>query len=168
MEYPLIIGGRQRGTLRMTQEGLYTIFEAELPHVHEGLYRIWLHGGGQSAYLGLMQPWSGGMYLRKKLSKNAMRSFPQTVESVSDEEGDPAETAPHIEKTVAESAPACPYPAPVPQEDEGLLWLRRPDGSLSAHDGISSLVALPANLRSESRGAVIRQIEGKEYIVFRY
>ena len=168
MEYPLIIGGRQRGTLRMTQEGLYTIFEAELPQVYEGLYRIWLHGGGRSAYLGLMQPWSGGMYLRKKLSKNAMRGFPQTVESVSDEEGASAETAPHIEKTVTESAPACPYPAPVPQEDEGLLWLRRPDGSLSAHDGISSLVALPANLRGESRGAVIRQIEGKEYIVFRY
>jgi hypothetical protein len=48
------------------------------------------------------------------------------------------------------------------------LWLRRTDGSLVAHDGISSLVALPAKLRRETGGAVLRQIEGKEYIVFRY
>lgn len=168
MEYPIFIGGEERGTLNVAQEGLYTLFEAELPKVHEGLYRIWLHGGGQSAYLGLMQPWSGGMYLMKKLSKNAMRGFPQIIEKVSDEERIwPEKTAERVEKE-AEPAPSCPYPAPVPQEELGLLWLRRTDGSLVAHDGISSLVALPAKLRRETGGAVLRQIEGKEYIVFRY
>ena len=168
MEYPIIIGGEERGTLRVSQEGLYTVFEAELPGVYEGMHRIWLHGGGRSAYLGLLQPWSGGMYLRKKYSKSAMHSIPQIVERVSDEEREfaekPAPTA-EIEPTPAQS---CPWPAPLPEDEQGLLWLRREDGSMLSHDGISSLVALPASLRRGTKGAVLRQIEGREYIVFRY
>ena len=168
MEYPLIIGGERLGTLRMTQEGLYTIFEAELPGVHEGLHRHGLHGGVQSAYLGLMQPWSGGMYLRKKLSKNAMRQFPQIVERVTEEEGDGLEIAPQNQAEPRPEPAACPYPAPLPGEDQGLLWYRRSDGSLVSHDGLSSLVALPARMKKEVRGAALRRIEGKDYIVFRY
>ena len=168
MEYPLFIGGEERGTLRVTQEGLYTVYEAELPGVHEGLYRIWLHGGGQSAYLGLLQPWRGGMYLRKKLSKNAMRGIPQIVERVSDEERESPKIEPQTEEKEEKTPPDCPWPAPLPEEDSGLLWLRRTDGSLVAHDGMSSLVALPARLRSPVKGAALRKIEDKEYIVFRY
>lgn len=168
MEYPLIIGGEERGRLHIAQEGLYTVFEAELPGVHEGLYRIWIHGGGQSAYLGLMQPWRGGMYLRKKLSKNAMRGIPQIVERVSDEERESSKIELQTAEKAEETPPACPFPAPVPEKEEGLLWYRREDGSLVSHDGISSLVALPAKLRGGVKGAVLRQIEDNEYIVFRY
>ena len=168
MDYPLYIGGEPRGTLRVTEEGLYTVFEAELPGVHEGLQRIWLHGGGQSAYLGLMQPWSGGMYLRKKLSRAAMRSFPQIVERVSDEEREKSEKGASAPSEREENAPACPWPAPLPEEGEGLTWFRRADGSLVSHDGISALVALPARLKKAVPGAALRLIEGREYIVFRY
>ena len=168
MEYPIIIGGEERGSLRVSQEGLYTVFEAELPGVYDGLYRIWLHGGGRSAYLGLMQPWSGGMYLRKKYSKSAMHSIPQIVERVSDEEREFAEKPAPAAEIEAPPAQSCPWPAPEPEDEQGLLWLRREDGSMLSHDGISSLVALPAKLRRGTKGAVLRQIEGREYIVFRY
>ena len=168
MEYPIIIGGEERGSLRVSQEGLYTVFEAELPGVYDGLYRIWLHGGGRSAYLGLMQPWSGGMYLRKKYSKSAMHSIPQIVERVSDKEREFGEnSAPTAEKEPP-PAQSCPWPAPLPEDEEGLQWFRREDGSMVSHDGISSLVALPSSLRRGTKGAVLRQIEGREYIVFRY
>ena len=168
MEYPIIIGGEERGTLRVSQEGLYTVFEAELPGVYEGMHRIWLHGGGRSAYLGLLQPWSGGMYLRKKYSKSAMHSIPQIVERVSDKEREFDEKAAPAAEIEPSPAQSCPWPAPMPEDEQGLLWLRREDGSMLSHDGISSLVALPASLRRGTKGAVLRQIEGREYIVFRY
>ena len=168
MEYPIIIGGEERGSLRVSQEGLYTVFEAELPGVYEGMHRIWLHGGGRSAYLGLLQPWSGGMYLRKKYSKSAMHSIPQIVERVSDEEREFAEKPAPTAEIEPPPAQSCPWPAPEPEDEQGLLWLRREDGSMVSHDGISSLVALPAKLRRGTKGAVLRQIEDREYIVFRY
>ena len=167
MEYPLIIGGEVRGRLRVEQEGLYTVFEADAPGLHEGLHRIWIHGEGRSVYLGLLQPWSGGMYLRKKLSKSAMESIPQIVERVSDKEREWTEILPQPEENSEPEAPSCPYPAPVSGEDE-LQWFKRPDGSLVAHDGLSSIVALPSSLRGEKHGAVLKNIAGREYILFRY
>ena len=163
MEYPLFIGGEKRGILRMTQEGLYTVFEAELPGLQEGIYRISLHGGAEQAYLGILQPWSGGMYLRKKITRSERKKLPQSIEFASDEEN----CKPGADQNFVAASPACPWPAPVPEES-GLLWFRREDGSLVSHDGISSLVALPAALRREQHSAVLRKIEDKEYIVFRY
>ncbi len=157
MDYPLIIDGVERGRVRMEQEGLYTVFEAELEGVHEGMYRLWVHGGGRSAYLGLMQPWSGGMYLRKKLSRSAMCSFPQIVESFSNAERE------KNEETVA----ALKKPEKTAGED-GLLWQRRPDGSLVSHDGKSWLVALPAKLRRAAPAVCIKNINGSDYLIFRY
>ena len=165
MEYPLIIDGAEKGKLTVTQEGLYTVYEAQLDLSDDRLYRLWLHGVGDCAYLGLMQPWSGGMYLRKKLSRSQQQGFPQTIEFASNEE----KTGLHNEIKPAETEPeSCPWPAPVEESNEGLLWLRRPDGSLVSHDGLSSLVALPVSLKSPAPGAVLRQIEGREYMIFRY
>jgi len=157
MDYPLIIDGTERGRVRMEQEGLYTLFEAELEGVHEGMYRLWVHGGGRSAYLGLMQPWSGGMYLRKKLSRAAMCSFPQIVESFSNVERE------KDEKTVT--------PLQKPEKtagEEGLLWRQQPDGSLVSHDGKSWLLALPAKLRRVNPAICIKVIGGRDYMIFRY
>ena len=53
MEYPIYIEGRRSGTLTETAEGLYTVFQADCPR-RNGLIRLWLHGGGQSACLGLL------------------------------------------------------------------------------------------------------------------
>ena len=60
---------------------------------------------------------------------------------------------------------ACPWPAGVPEE--GLLWYSRADGSLTAFDGISSLLALPAELRAPDAHTVERVIEGRKYLIFR-
>ena len=165
MDYPLMIDGVEKGRLKVSQEGLYTVYEAELNGVQEGMFRLWLHGGGECAYLGLMKPWSGGMYLRKQLSRREQERFPQNIEFASNAEN----IGLHNTKEPAENtAPSCPYPAPITDDGDALQWFTRPDGSLVSFDGISSLVALPVNLRKAAPGAVLRQIAGREYMIFRY
>ena len=165
MDYPLIIDGLEKGRLRITQEGLYTVYEAELNNVQEGMFRLWLHGGGDCAYLGLMQPWSGGMYLRRKLSRREQESFPKNIEFASNQENLCLHNKGEAPK---EEAPSCPYPAPIAEDGDELQWFTRPDGSLVCFDGISSLVALPVKLRRAAPGAVLRRIAGREYMIFRY
>ena len=177
MDYPLIIDGAERGRLRVTREGLYTVYESELKNVGEGLIRIWLHGGGEQAYLGLMQPWSGGMYLRKKLSGLEQQGFPKSIEFASDRNEDGLhnvktkelpEQLPEEYAEPVETAPSCPWPAPVGEGADALQWFSRPDGSLVSFDGVSSLVALPVSLRRAAPGAVLRRIGEREYMIFRY
>lgn len=83
MEYPLLLNGKESGKLRVEKQGLYTVMEAYAQGT-EGLVRLWVQGGGEEAYLGVMQPWSGGLYLSRKLSRLEMLSFPQTIEQASD------------------------------------------------------------------------------------
>ena len=182
MEYPLIIDGLEQGKIRVQNEGLYTVFEAELADVHEGLYRIWLHGDGESAYLGLMQPWSGGMYLRRKLSRSEQRHFPKQPEYASNANGESLHNINGVGSSKcgdnadgklgshnAETAAPSGHEGSKAQEaGDELLWFKRPDGSLVSFDGESQLVALPVQLRHESTGAVLRRIEGREYMIFRY
>ena len=261
MAIPVYINQEQASKLLISQDGLYTILEAEAPATDD-LVRLWAHGNGKSAYIGVMQPWSGGLYLRRRLTRRELAAFPDPIEYVSDRErsGDeearaendsehkevdikdiskkhPAEAVPDTESGMgrpndaedkhkivninndrgrsagdtrnehntvnitkdpgtAESmesaanneeaaddqtkslhnkksallhrtdARACPWPAEPPEE--GLLWYRRGDGSLTAFDGISSLLAVPAELRSKSDRMAERVIEGKKYLVFRY
>ena len=184
------------GTLTVSRDGLYTVLEAEAAG-RDGLVRLWAHGGGKSAYLGLMQPWNGGLWLRRRLSRRELAAFPDPIEFVSDRERDreaeqPEQSAEDLHNEVninndpakdaqaeaaadenAESAQntetdygSCPWPAPLPED--GLLWYSRSDGTLTAFDGISSLLALPAELRTPGAGTVERVIEGKKYLVFRY
>jgi len=206
MTIMVYINQESAGTLTVSRDGLYTVLEAEAAG-RDGLVRLWAHGGGKSAYLGVMQPWNGGLWLRRRLSRRELAAFPDPIEFVSDRERDGAEeteegnedlhnevninneatpdtaetndTAPeeperetcapeqtgglHNEET---DYSTCPWPAQ-PAED-GLLWYSRGDGSLTAFDGISSLLALPAELRTPGAGTVERVIEGKKYLVFRY
>ena len=188
MEYPIFLGGERAGTLRERAEGLYTVLEAELPGAPEQLLRLWIHGGGESAYLGLMEPGDGGLTLARRFSALERRKLPKQIAYASDRERpeqnslhniEPKpEPAPEQEETEEEShsttenrasgTDRCPWPAPVAEETGDLLWLRRADGTLTAHDGISTLLALPAALRTKPRGTVLRRIEGKDYLVFRY
>ena len=186
MEVPILIDGKTAGSLRVSQSGLYTVMEAELDGHRGELVRLWVHGGGRSAYLGVMQPWSAGLWLRRKLSRAELRAFPDPIEFASDreqegeesdaeglhnaenaaEQQDP-ETPPETRETPRESDhSACPWPAEPPEE--GLVWYRRPDGSLTSFDGVSSLLALPAKLRGAGPRGAVREIEGKKYLVFRY
>lgn len=220
MEIPVYINQAEAGQLRISQDGLYTVFEADANNC-SGLVRLWAHGSGKSAYLGLMQAWSSGLWLRRKLSALECRSFPDPIEYVSDCEADhqltevvlhnfesenestiseeqsglhnfESETAKEREiadnnclhnafteaqQTCEEQSHidlhnfetdlrACPWPANPPEA--GLLWYSRPDGSLVSFDGISSLVALPAEPGAKLPRAAERVIEGKKYLVFRY
>ncbi len=177
MEYPLIIEGVEKGSVSFQPCGLYTVAEASLDADPGRLVRLWAHGGGESAYLGLMQPWSEGLYLRRRLSRRDLEAFPKPIERISDEEA-PAESG--AEESVPQAKAGsenereslhnnktCPWPAPVTEETEGLLWMRRADGTLTAHDGVSTLVAFPAALRSAPERAALRRIEGRDYLVFR-
>ena len=157
MEVPVLIDGREAGRLRIARDGLYTVLEAELPGRAGEIVRLWVHGGEKSAYLGVMQPWSRGLWLRRRLSRAELREFPDPIEYAADRAGEPAEASAEI--------PTAPAPEP---GEEGLLWTRRPDGTLTAFDGVSRLIALPAKLRTPNPRAVERVIEGQKYLVFRY
>ena len=196
MELPLLIDGAEAGTVRVTKSGLYTVLEAELPGRAAELVRLWAHGEGRGAYLGVMQPKDGGLWLSRKLSRRELAAFPEPIKFVSNRENELTENnlhniEPENSKTEKEAesaktgdeaktgaaadenrqAPAqtdcrsCPWPAEPPEK--GLLWYSRPDGSLVSFDGISTLLALPAELRAPVSGAAERVIEGKKYLVFR-
>lgn len=229
MSISLIIHQQPAGTVTVSQEGLYTVLEARAPSA-EGFVRLWAHGGGKSAYLGLMQPTENGLVLRRRLSRRELAAFPQPIEAVSDREqetddshnqvanklDDITENKPeavskknaensmeeagkteqadsindlHKAKNAAGENPTdglhkadipeeteglhktetdyrtCPWPAEPPEE--GLLWYSRADGSLTAFDGISSLLALPSELRAPDAHTAERVIEGRRYLVFR-
>ena len=220
MAIPVYINQEEVGQLRIAQDGLYTVFEAEAKG-RSGLVRLWAHGSGKSAYLGVMQAWSGGLWLRRKLSALERKSFPDPIEFVSDREADYQFTEFNLHNDISKSRStiseeqyglhncndkmekseeiqeniclhkkfedfeqtcgqlfpeglhnaetnlyACPWPAEPPED--GLLWYSRPDGSLVAFDGISSLIALPAEPGARLPRAAERVIEGQKYLVFRY
>ena len=111
------------------------------------------------------------MYLMRKLSSLEQRGFPRMIEYASNEDAslhNKTEPGESPEPPQEESAPSCPYPAPIAENGDELLWFRRADGSLVSFDGLSSLVALPVSLRKASPGAALREIEGRQYMIFRY
>lgn len=184
MEYPLMINGVRRGAVRVTQEGLYTVFEAEAEGTEQAPVRLALYGGGEEGYLGVMQPWSGGMFLRRRMSRTERAKMPREIEYA----------APAGEQRGALTAPECPEREPerteiekneerevIPAhkaerrdtasedaEGKGLLWFSRPDGTLTAFDGERSIIALPTHAPGDMGRAVIREINGKRYMLFRY
>lgn len=198
MEHPIIIDGNAAGSLTVTEDGLFTVFEATLPGYGE-LLRLSAYGGGREGYLGVMQPWSGGLYLRRRLSRSELRRMPEVIEyaapaglctpaeggsaaegntdgasakaeaesvQLSDEPragsaGGEAETEPEYDTHNAEAVEN-------KDDKDGLLWFSRPDGTLTAFDGRGSIVAIPAELRRDAPGAVIKKINGRIYMLFRY
>ena len=195
MAMPVYINQNLSGTLTLSQSGLYTVIEVSADA--QGLVRLWAHGSGKSAYLGVMEPKDGGLYLRRRLSRRELAAFPDPVEFASDREADnihnivditidvpadeenrtgdaPTESKPEKEpETNIKSLPnnQTDYracPWPAEPPEDGLLWYRRGDGSLVSFDGVSSLLAIPARLRAAPAQAVERVIEGKKYLVFRY
>jgi len=193
MTIPVYINQLPLGTLTVSQSGLYTVIEASADA--QGLVRLWAHGSGKSACLGIMEPKDGGLYLRRRLSRLELAAFPDPIEFASDrelenihnivdiintdEEITPADEAEPLSNDPRDTEPepdgrpkgesdyhTCPWPAEPPED--GLLWYRRGDGSLVSFDGVSSLLAIPARLRETPAQAVERVIEGKKYLVFRY
>ena len=194
MEHPIIIDGNAAGSLTVTEDGLFTVFEATLPGCGE-LLRLSVYGGGREGYLGVMQPWSGGLYLRRRLSRSELRRIPEVIEYAAPaglctpaEGGRAAEgntdgasakaeaesvhlsDEPRADSAGGEAEAAAEHDAPAAENsgEDGLLWFSRPDGTLTAFDGRGSIVAIPAELRRDAPGAVIKKINGRIYMLFRY
>ena len=88
---------------------------------------------------------------------------------------EPGPEVPDPKPTPDEQAWPLVEPAPRPEaqpagpvEPSMLLWQQRRDGSLVAKEGGHILLALPARLRRVPPGAHLRQIGGRDYLVFRY
>ena len=196
MDHPIIIDGNAAGSLTVTEDGLFTVFEATLPGCGE-LLRLSVYGGGREGYLGVMQPWSGGLYLRRRLSRSELRRMPEVIEYAAPaglcttaEGGRAAEgntdgasakveaeaesvhvsSEPRADSAGGEAEAAAEHDAPAAENsgEDGLLWFSRPDGTLTAFDGRGSIVAIPAELRRDAPGAVIKKINGRIYMLFRY
>lgn len=185
MKYPIIINGAEAGELSVSAEGLFTLFEAQAKA--EGLVRLCVFGGGKRGYLGVMQPWNGGLYLRRRLSRSELRQFPAVIEYAAPLEELEAAELEHERASAPESAAAAGGDSASPCIDEQetapheareeavpgdagdeLIWFARADGTLVRRDGERSIIAIPAELRRRAPGAVLRIINGRSYMLFRY
>ena len=165
--------------LRVSQEGLYTLFAARLPHAagadapgrpsHTGLSRLWLvNKNGKAASLGVLEPCMSGRVLSRRLTRLECRRLPSAPERAlilpdgekpalpgKQEEGQPGK-APRGEKMNAERR--------IPHSE--LAWRRLSDGSLI--DSERRLLALPwagGKLLPPARKIMV---DGREYWAFRY
>ncbi len=77
-EYPVIVNGEETGTLRVSREGLMTLFDAHCRDPGE-LLRLSVYGE-REAYLGVMAPdGQGEVRLRKSYSRSALAGFPENI-----------------------------------------------------------------------------------------
>lgn len=181
MKIPLIINGERAGEVCAVEDGLYMSIRATAEGTAP-LMRLWLHGGGETRYLGLMHTENGRLLLERRISRRELGPLVTCAEYASDRsEAERAAEPPTAaeEKTggaqaeraaegEAEAAPEEAAKAPEDSDGEGLIWYRTAGGSLTAFDGERMLTALPSKLREKPRVVDLRIIEGKEYIVFRY
>ena len=71
-QYPLYIQGVERGSLRVKEEGIRTLFEAECPDDGAGIYRAAAVGTGGRLNLGAMAPERGRLTVRRSFSRDEM------------------------------------------------------------------------------------------------
>ena len=171
-QYPITIDGEDTGVLHVERQGARTVFTAECAMRPE-LLRISVYGGNREGYLGLLAPENGKLKLRRELSRDAMRDFPEEIERV-ERAGMMPEPGPRLPAVHGEepppSLPDTPPPSPPPPEADGSLsWYASPDGALVCFDGTENLIALPlGDARIPGGGGGWRKrIEGRDYIVYR-
>lgn len=131
--------------MNITQEGLMTVFHAECV-MQDGIVRLNAYGEGKCAYLGVMIPENGKLVLRKRLSREALRVFPQ-----------------HIEYAAERELAKVQRPEPKEKAADELLWFETANGFLTAFDGAQSFIAIPSELKNSP---ITRTIGGKEYMIF--
>lgn len=143
-KYPIYINGNERGELRVYTEGLMTVFDARCDKAN-GLVKLYIFGAEGKAYLGTMQPQGSGLRLVRRLSRAALRSFPDKPEYVADSEIKMQE----------------------PERNSDILWRIGPKGCLVGCDGEKNMIAIPADsARLKAGRELIRVIEGREYMIF--
>ena len=138
--YPILHSNRPIGTLESTADGLYTVFTARCEAVAPSL-RLSVWGADAHAYLGLMLPEHGGLYLRKRLTRLACAGLPRPILYAAEEAAEPSEPS---------------------------GWQPAPDGTLRRFEQGRELVAIPRE-RVRARDVprrLLREIAGREYLVF--
>ena len=138
--YNILHSNRTIGTLETTADGLYTVFTARCEPVVSRL-RLHVWGEAAHAYLGLMLPEDGALYLRRRLSRLECAKLPSPILYAAEEAAEAAE----------------------PSD-----WRPAPDGTLRRTEGGTELVAVPRE-RAHVPGVpkhLLRVIEGREYLVF--
>ena len=168
-KYPVMMDGRLRGTLSVSREGALTVFEMSC-NLPEGIYRMSVYGpDGREGYLGVLSPEGGRMCLRKSLSRNAMRAFPENIleagpsgkgqaAAAEEKHGEEEKKQPAVQKAEAPSVSAAGE----------LCWYSSPVGALVSFDREHSLLALPLGderIPSAPPGEP-RSIEGRDYLVY--
>ncbi len=111
------------------------------------MLRISVYGEGRESCLGIAEVRDGKIHFEKKMSRNDIKEIPKKIEFAS-ESGEKIR-----EDSAGKTEP---------------VWKKRPDGSLISYDGISNIVALPAELRGKTGKERIKMINGRSYMLFRY
>ena len=151
MDYPFYYKGKLSGTLSVAESGMYTVFRLTAENIGEKMLHVSVYGEGKESCLGLAEVRAGKIHFEKKLSRNSMKALPAKIEYAA-EAGEKAKEKPEMKKP----------------EKKDSTWKMRPDGSLISNDGISDILALPAELRSPTGKERIKVINGRSYMLFRY
>ena len=167
--YPVIIGGAVCGKLRVEKAGAYTMFKAECP-MQEDVIRLSVYGAGVEGYLGVPMPKEGGLYIEKKLSPAALKSFPPEIDHCglagekTEEVGEKTEEDNCAESTEMEQC----YDEIPESEASGPFWYATTDGALVSRSEGVEMVALPPDDERVPKDfpGKPKTIEGKEYLVY--
>lgn len=76
--YPIIIDGKETGSIDVSRDGLFWCFEATSEDTG-GIIRLSVFGDGGEGYLGVMEPKDNHMRLKKKLSRSGLKGFPHAI-----------------------------------------------------------------------------------------
>ena len=149
-QIPIIIDGEACGQLRLRREGAYMVCSGSL-RGGDAMQRLWLYGSGAPVYLGVAVPdGQGGSTVRKKFSLADNAHLPRPLTHCGTEQ-----------QTVEKAAPQ-------PASEADVLWVRQPDGTLCTAIGRRRYIAFPADCVRLPRGGgfLLRQIEGRDYVIF--
>ena len=76
--FPIIFDGVTSGEISIMREGLFWLFDAKCL-MQNDIVRLSVFGNGQEGYLGVMEPTGDILTLKKKLSRSAVKDFPQII-----------------------------------------------------------------------------------------
>lgn len=191
--YPLILDGGETGTLTVSRDGLYWVFDARSAPRAE-LVRLSVFGEDGEGYLGVMEPCGEKLVLTKRLSRNALAGFPTAITHAGARGAAEAQievSVPPVAAAGNESGDdAPPDEAKPPSFDfsvpPGLRWLPCPNpcslfsslpekcafggvgGALFASDGARTYLAAPSDAIPQLEPSIFlcaTIFSGKSYLV---
>lgn len=166
--YPILLNRAEAGTLTVSQDGLFWVFDAKCA-MQTDLIRLSVFGEGGEGYLGIMEPCGDSLVLTKRLSRAALAGFPLTIThaGIHEETASSGREAPQEAGTASVNADDAPLDENKPPSQQhisppnSLVWRPCPcpcslvsglvekaalgavRGSFFAEDGEQTYIALP-------------------------